>query len=204
MPPAFVLSQDQTLHHIFWACSLLILLLACVFPFSRKTLWLLVRTLVFYLCVFHLVLFAFQLFNFQWTSPDIFLIGTRCVSNWCVSRDSFYILPRLQLLVNTFFYLFLFFFSRVDRTADDFAILPPLLSLVNTFFPVLIIIFSFFSIILSLEENRPLQYQFFWLFEADIDYKFFSSFLFIVVSFLYKTILWKYPTPDISTYKLHK
>ena len=89
MPPAFVLSQDQTLHKIFipWiACSSFTYL--AFFGFLNFSLF------VFY----HLGCNSFRLFNFQRSSP---------------SSDSFYILSLSLPFVNTLFYLFLKVFLRV-------------------------------------------------------------------------------------------
>ena len=67
MPPAFVLSQDQTLHKIYFRVLSSFTYLLALFPFPKKLFELSESALSVSLIVFSLSsgLFAFQLFNFQ-------------------------------------------------------------------------------------------------------------------------------------------
>ena len=106
MPPAFVLSQDQTLHIIFEFLAHSLTCLRSSFP---KKLFELsqVRTIQFLLdSVFPIIWFCsliLQLFNFQRAPP---------------SRDSFYILPHHHHTVNTFFILFSKIIFGASASAD--------------------------------------------------------------------------------------
>ena len=118
-PPAFILSQDQTLKNIvsnvhplgytsnlfsslsFFALLLLYSLFKGIVEISLSST--LIRSVSITFCALYLL----SLFNFQGPSPlPLF-------------RDSLTIISPLPLFVNTFFQLFLRFFSFVNFTLKD-------------------------------------------------------------------------------------
>ena len=106
MPPAFVLSQDQTLHEMFFMNVQYLLIhsfasyLLALFFLSEKT-ELMFCPHEFVMLINHLVLFVFNCLIFK--EPP--------------SRDSYIRLSSFFLFVNTFFLTFfekLFLFCRID------------------------------------------------------------------------------------------
>ena len=111
----------------------------------RKTRIVLVRTISL-MIVFSVSsgFVRFLLFNFQRASPDELLVG--CAIFELAARDSFYILPRHQLPVNTFFQSFQQILPNLRLSGVScwrLDIYYQLSSLLSTLFSILFSLFAF-------------------------------------------------------------
>ena len=118
MPPAFVLSQDQTLHKIYFRVLSSFTYLLALFPFPKKLFELSESALSVSLIVFSLSsgLFAFQLFNFQ-----------RAFRRLATAFIYYHIICSLS----TPFYYFFKYFLVFVRSADVIVILSLISPFVN-------------------------------------------------------------------------
>ena len=110
-PPAFVLSQDQTLINTL----------------------IIVRALTHYR---RLTIYSCKLTGYNSSIITLHLVSYSVLKGLCLSWDNFYILAKTEYLVNTFFEVFSFL--RAGRLSwNSLFIISSLLKLVNNFFKVL-------------------------------------------------------------------
>ena len=100
-PPAFILSQDQTLRFNLFSVFAPVVLLNNFKVFYRFAFSLIFRLSGFSLCNFSIAWLFFLLFSFQ---GSFFFLAALC--GFSTSPDCLSILPSLFRFVNIFFYLF--------------------------------------------------------------------------------------------------
>ena len=140
MPPAFVLSQDQTLHKIYFRVLSSFTYLLALFPFPKKLFELSESALSVSLIVFSLSsgLFAFQLFNFQ-----------RAFRRLATAFIYYHIICSLS---TPFFEIFFIFSFRCQPLADDLHILSLFIPFCQPFFNLV-----YFIDMIIILQNKPIN-----------------------------------------------